>query len=209
MSRKLARCKDRIAIRVIQRSPKHVRLGNFDKFPTAWFVQRRFGVRAPPSKLHHNGTMIKKIPVRCDTQISIEACSRFLHRELSAIEIYETVINRFDGFPAVVELRQLEWAHRQSAALLHRRILRMCGIPEAEPEGWRRVSKALLETSRLLGGEGALDVLIKGERASKNFYLEALERADLQICCKDFIRDNLLTQACRNEMLLKALRARN
>lgn len=114
---------------------------------------------------------------------------KLLRGELSAIEAYDQVIEKFgDEKYRVVELLKSLVQDHEEAAFDLKQILRNEGVePESDSGAWGSVVQAVITSAGLFGEAGALRTLKRGEEHGLEQYKDALED-DQVVHSRDYIR---------------------
>lgn len=128
----------------------------------------------------------------------IEVCNGLLRGELSAIETYNQALEKFDGQPEAVQLRQIKDEHILSATTLEQNIIKMGGKPDKDSGAWGTFAKTIQGSAKLLGDEAAIGALSQGEKIGKNDYEKALENECVMDDCKTLIRSELLPKQIKH-----------
>ena len=122
----------------------------------------------------------------------IDVCNSLLRGEISAVETYNKVIEKYRGEDEIPELIRIKREHESSVSRLRANVVEMGGNPSEDSGAWGSLTKAITSTANLFGEESAINVLRQGEEHGLNDYEKALENEDVMPSCKDMIRDELL-----------------
>ncbi|MBK1826671.1 DUF2383 domain-containing protein [Haloferula rosea] len=122
----------------------------------------------------------------------IDVCNSLLRGEISAVETYNKVIEKYRGEDEIPELIRIKREHESSVSRLRANVVEMGGTPSEDSGAWGSLTKAITSTANLFGEESAINVLRQGEEHGLNDYEKALENGDVMPSCKDMIRDELL-----------------
>ncbi len=141
------------------------------------------------------------------TDNCIEVCNSLLRGEISAVETYTQVIEKFRDDPAVATLNQVRAEHIESANRLRENVRSMGGAPSNDSGAWGSFAKAVEGAAGLIGSSVALKGLKQGEEYGKSNYEEALRADDVMPGCKDMIRTELLPRQTRHIATLDHLAA--
>lgn len=127
----------------------------------------------------------------------IQVCNDLLRGELSAVETYTEVIEKYDGKPAS-ELERIRNEHFASAQRLRENVYDMGGVPREETGGWGLVAKAVQTMANLFGENSAIEALQRGEENAREDYEKALMDKEVMTSSKSMIRHELLRRIHRN-----------
>ncbi len=121
-----------------------------------------------------------------------DTCNALLRGELSAIETYDQVIDKFGQIGDESPLEAIRADHVANAESL-RELVGDCGEEPATSSGvWGTFATTVEGAATLLGESPALAVLQQGEEHGIRQYEKALEDEDLSEDVKTLIRDTLL-----------------
>lgn len=127
-----------------------------------------------------------------DSQHCIEVCNRLLRGELSAVESYSKVIDKFAGEPEVNQLHAIRDDHAWAAGRLQLNVRNMGGRPDTDSGAWGSFTKTLQSTANLFGENSALCLIEQGEKHGRDDYKDALSDDEVMADCKRMIREELL-----------------
>ena len=134
------------------------------------------------------------------TDTNTEICNSLLRGEMSAIETYTQVIEKFADHSDGNLLRRIRSDHEAAAASL-REIIGENGDEPAIGSGpWGTFATAVEGAAALFGESPALSILLQGEDHGISEYEEALESGDFDEPAIRLIRDKLLP-AQRNHII--------
>ena len=122
----------------------------------------------------------------------IDVCNSLLRGEISAVETYNKVIEKYRGEDEIPELIRIKREHEHSVSRLQANVVGMGGTPSEDSGAWGSLTKAITSTVNLFGEESAINVLRQGEEHGLSDYEKALENEDVMPSCKDMIRDELV-----------------
>jgi Domain of unknown function (DUF2383) len=126
----------------------------------------------------------------------IEALNVLLRGELSAAENYAAAIDKCEGQPFVLELKQIRAEHREAANLLCGRIRAHGGDQSISSGLWGGVAALITNTAKVFGLTPLLAVLRRGEEHGISEYQKILNNAALSRECVALIECDLLPR-CR------------
>jgi hypothetical protein len=136
----------------------------------------------------------------CDTAIELLQC------ELTALQIYQRCLNRFDDSSSCAELHQLRDEHWDAAQLLRKYMRCRCSDEEISRIG-NAIARKLEETARMLDNKAVLCALKEGEEESLHWYEDALNDYLLPSECQTLVRTKLLPQSETHVLILNRLLA--
>ncbi|GAA5118731.1 DUF2383 domain-containing protein [Luteolibacter yonseiensis] len=136
-------------------------------------------------------------------------CNRLLRGELSAVETYTQVIDKYTHSDADEILRQIRKDHSRSANLLSANVRDMSGEPEKNSGAWGLVATVAQGAANLFGPRSAIESLLKGEEADRDDYENALLDENVGPECKELIREDLLPAVLHHVSTLQELVIRN
>jgi demethoxyubiquinone hydroxylase (CLK1/Coq7/Cat5 family) len=126
------------------------------------------------------------------TQHCIDVCNRLLRGELSAVETYNQVIQKFAAEPEMSQLNHIRDDHAWAVGRLQENVRDMGGRPATDSGAWGAFSKTLQGTANLLGENSALTILQQGEKHGRRDYEDALADDGVMADTKIMIRSELL-----------------
>jgi len=135
------------------------------------------------------------------TEHTIATCNSLLRGEISAVEVYEQAIEKFEEEPEIPSLRAIRTEHDNSAKQLEEFVLSLRGLPEVGSGAWGVTTHAIQATANFFGENSALRSLMQGEDIGRGAYLAALDDDNMLPEGKLLIRDRLLPRV--NEHLSK------
>lgn len=136
-----------------------------------------------------NDSFLEKTAVAFPGDEETFILQKILRGELSAIEAYDRVIEKFgaEQYRVVELLKSLVQDHEEAAFDL-KQILRNEGVePESDSGAWGSIVHAVVISAGLFGEAGALRALKRGEEYGLEQYKDALEE-DRVAHSKDYIR---------------------
>lgn len=136
-------------------------------------------------------------------------CNGLLRGELSAVEKYSQVIEKFAHSPSSEVLRLIRRDHAHSANLLSANVRDMSGEPKRDSGALGIFATVLQKTANLFGPESAIESLLKGEEADRKDYQEALLDEEVMADCKKLIRERLLPPVLHHVSALEELEMRS
>lgn len=133
-----------------------------------------------------------------------EFLNKILRGEISAVEAYDQVIEKFQVEPEAVHLRDIRAEHEDSVQRL-RAMIRIEGqVPSAASGVWGGIVATVIRAAKFSGNEPSLQALISGEEHGLGQYREALEM-ELFPEQERTIREVLIPRQERHLSTLKAL----
>ncbi|MFC7336807.1 DUF2383 domain-containing protein [Haloferula chungangensis] len=135
----------------------------------------------------------------------IEVCNSLLRGELSAVETYAQVIEKFDGDPKLGELQRIKDEHLTSVNRLIVNVTEMGGVPSTESGAWGTFAKTIQGAANLFGENSAISALLQGEEHGQSEYEDALKDDVVMMDCKTMIRSELLPRVNEHIVALKRL----
>lgn len=124
---------------------------------------------------------------------TIKICNSLLRGEISAVETYKQVVEKFASASSDDALKLMRDDHEDNAAAL--RALVQDGGMEPATAGsaaWGGFSQAIRGTSKLVGESPALQILQQGEQHSIRLYEQALADPHVTEEVKELIREEML-----------------
>lgn len=101
--------------------------------------------------------------------------NKILRGEISAVEAYDQVIEKFQAEPEAAHLRDIRAEHEDSVERL-RALVRTEGHQPSEASGvWGGIVASVIRAAKLTGNETSLKALLSGEEHGLKQYREALE----------------------------------
>lgn len=137
----------------------------------------------------------------------IDQCNSLLRGEISAVEAYAKVIDKFGLDGPAAPLQDIQSTHAQSVADLQRNVISMGGEPAKDAGAWGLLTGSIQTISDFFGQHSAVASLIQGEEHGKADYLRALDNPDVMPECGRMIHDTLLARIERNLAALRAMKA--
>lgn len=132
-------------------------------------------------------------------------CNGLLRGELSAIETYDQVIDKFAGQSETSELVRIRDEHRGAVERLRANVVKMGGTPTDDSGAWGTFANAITSIANLLGDDSAISTLKQGEEHGQRDYEAALNDKDVLPECRQMIRDELLPKVCEHIAKLDTL----
>jgi hypothetical protein len=135
----------------------------------------------------------------------IEICNSLLRGELSAVETYTLVIDKFPGHPAQPELHRMRSEHVKSSSLLSAHVRGLGAEPSHDSGMWGLFAKAVQSTADFFGADSAVESLHRGEKKGLADYHHALSHEGLSDEVKGLICRELVPPVKRNISTLERL----
>lgn len=139
------------------------------------------------------------------SETSIDVCNSLLRGELSAVETYTLVIDKFPGHPVQAELHRMRSEHVKSASLLSAQVRSAGGEPSHDSGMWGLFAKAVQNTADLFGTGSAVESLHRGEEKGLGDYHNALAHQGVTDDVKGLICRELVPPVKRNISTLERL----
>lgn len=139
-----------------------------------------------------------------------DTVNRLLRNELSSLETYRKLLERFRGdfghVAAFQDLDDLYQDHEDAARILETQVEQLGGAPVRDSGAWGSWSKVVLGSAQLLGDKAALKALQEGEKIDARDYRKASqEQADTSAEVKRLIQNNLLPRTQAHIQVLERL----
>lgn len=131
--------------------------------------------------------------------------NRLVRGELSAIETYRQALDKMQDAPAATELHALMTEHSSALQALREHVTRSGGKPSASSGPWGIWAELVEATAKLFGSTAALKALKEGEEHGVKEYEDVLTDTNLDPCCANAIRTQLLPQARAHVPILDQL----
>lgn len=142
-----------------------------------------------------------------DTEECIAKCNSLLRGEISAVEAYEKVIEKFADEPEVASLQRFRSEHELAVHKLRAQVIEMHAIPETESGAWGYLTGAIQSAANLIGESSAISSLQQGEMLGQRAYADFLESPEPLPECKVLVRDTLLPMVNRHIEQLEKMNA--
>ncbi len=123
---------------------------------------------------------------------SINHCSKMLRGEHSAVEAYQSVIEKFGDVPGMHEIRRILDDHRIVIGELEETIYSMGGMPDNESGAWGTFVGLVQSSANLFGEGSALAALKAGEEKGLFDYIAAVDAGFLLLTCENLYRYRLI-----------------
>lgn len=130
-----------------------------------------------------------------DTLTDTSVLDSLLRGEMSAVETYRQVNEKFGGEPELKSIHDFQLDHRDAASKLWQHIEKHGGKPSEGSGAWGAFAKAITGSAKLLGNTAALKALKEGEEHGLKEYQDALKDAKLPADCRDLIQGFLAKQS--------------
>lgn len=122
---------------------------------------------------------------------AMQQLNKVLRGELSAVEAYNQIIEKFANDPQVQKLSEIKTEHEDSIRILRVMVAQEGALPADEPGFWGKVVANILAAGRLFGDVATLKMLRQGEEFGLHQYKallkENLSSNDLSIIQNKFI----------------------
>jgi uncharacterized protein (TIGR02284 family) len=131
--------------------------------------------------------------------------NRLVRGELAAIETYRQALDKMQDAPEATELHALMTEHRSALQALREHVTHCGGKPSESSGPWGIWAQFVEATAKLFGNSSALKALKEGEEHGIKEYEDVLTDANLDPCCANVIRTQLLPQAREHVPILDQL----
>ncbi len=122
----------------------------------------------------------------------VEDASRLLRGELSAVEAYDQVMQKFEADPAAKRLQSFRNEHSRAAQFWRDELLARGLAPDEDSGPWGQVVFAIVGTAKLFGEASALQALKSGENHGLSEYRAFLRRDDVPERLKMKMREDFI-----------------
>ena len=122
----------------------------------------------------------------------VEDASRLLRGELSALEAYDQVMEKFRSDPAAKRLQAFRNEHDRAAKFWRDEILAKGLAPDEDSGPWGQVVFTVVGAAKLFGETSALQALKSGESHGLSEYKAFLKRTDLPERLKKKMREDFI-----------------
>ncbi len=122
----------------------------------------------------------------------IETLQSLQRGEISATEIYQQALEKFEGTACAAELATIQIDHRTAANTLREHIRGHGGKPEKGSGAWGTFAKVVEGTAKAFGESAALQALKEGEEQGVKDYETAANDNSLSSDCRALIETELL-----------------
>jgi len=146
--------------------------------------------------MHHTGTLT-----------ATKTLDSLLQAEMSAVDTYKQLIEKFREEPGIDQIFAVQRDHRVAVSRLCRHIESHGGTPSESATPWVHLVKAVAKSANLLGDTAALKALREGEENALKEFKEAMEGGTLGDDCIEVIRP-LLVQDRQHIALISRLMER-
>jgi uncharacterized protein (TIGR02284 family) len=138
-----------------------------------------------------------------------EDLNKLLRGELSAVETYNQVVDRYGSETGGEDLKRLRSDHQDAVAVLKDLVMKAGGSPATSSGVWGDWAKAVTGAAKALReNDAAFSALKQGEEHGVSEYESALKDEDLTESDKSTIRDRLLPKVREHAAILDNLRKR-
>lgn len=136
-----------------------------------------------------------KTQTQTSKQVSVlNDLNKILRGEISAVEAYAKVIEKFPADAARFDLAEIYHCHQKNAVELTLLIEEQGEDPSIASGAWGSVVSGLMNMARFIGEKSALNLLIEGEEHGLNEYNNLLNESD-SVSVKVQISESFLPQA--------------
>lgn len=130
--------------------------------------------------------------------------NKVLRGEISAVESYDQVLEKFSFEPEVQKLLDLKTDHEDSVQCLKEMVRDEGTIPEQESGVWGAIVKTVVGGAKLFGNAPALNALKEGEEHGLKLYRKMLEM-NLDVDDAQIVRTKLIPRQEKHIALLEDL----
>ncbi len=135
---------------------------------------------------------------------ALDRIAHLLRGEISAVEAYEHVLNRFAMEPDIKRLEEIK-THHENAVKFWTSLMAERGVePHRESGPWGHIVKTFVDTAQFFGDTASLRVLLAGESHGLNEYQEVLMDSSMPSFLKDKVREHFIPQQEQHIALLEA-----
>lgn len=139
-----------------------------------------------------------------------DTVNRLLRNELSSVETYRQILDKFrQDFGHVAAFQDLDAVyrdHEDTVRILETQVEQLGETPVRDSGAWGSWAKIVLGSAQLLGDKAALKALQEGEKSDARDYRRASqEEADMSLEVKRLIQNNLLPRAQAHIQVLDSL----
>ncbi len=138
-----------------------------------------------------------------------DAINSLLRGELSAIESYDQVLEKYATNAAVQDLRAIRVEHFAAARLLREQVQTAGGEPTDSSGPWGVFAGLVTGTAKVLGLKPVVSALQQGEELGISDYTAALENDSIPVDCRNAIASELLPMCRKHVAVLTKLAAEN
>ena len=128
-----------------------------------------------------------------------------LRGEISAIETYEQVIEKFQGKSQVVALKEIQDEHKVARQLLEAHTAETGATPDDSSGAWGAWAQFTTGAAKLLGENAALKALKEGEEHGVKEFQDALSNNDLSFFLKEQIRSQFIPRQQKHIATIETL----
>lgn len=122
----------------------------------------------------------------------IELCNKMIRGERSAVDTYNSAIDKFGDHPVMNELRRIRDEHQKSVVDLEANVRSMGGDPAMDSGYWGIFATLVQNTANLLGKESAVEALAQGEQKGLDDYRDATKSDFLMPSCRALFTTTLI-----------------
>lgn len=134
--------------------------------------------------------------------------NQLFRNEMSAVETYNQVLEKFHGNPCLDPLARIRDEHMRSAGDIMEFILVAGGTPDTDAATWGLFAKALQAAANLFGEDSAVEILQRGEAHGRRLYERAHADEKIPSECRDWIHNTILPQIQGQLLSLAQIRRR-
>lgn len=131
--------------------------------------------------------------------------NKVLRGEISAVEAYTQVMDRFKDDPEIYTIRQILMEHQNSVATLKKHIANKFDNPETDSGIWGTFVTTVVGTAKTLGETATIQALIEGEEHGLDQYTGLLENENLSFVEKNLISTEFIPRQEEHIFQLRAM----
>ncbi len=121
-----------------------------------------------------------------------KAMNRLVRGEISAVEAYESIIDKIDSKPELERLNEMLKNHRSNVTYFKKMALKQNELPEYDSGIWGTVVSLFVGSAKLFGNTAALKSLKEGEEHGLKEYQKLLENDEVPMHVKSYVRDKIM-----------------
>ncbi len=121
-----------------------------------------------------------------------KAMNRLVRGEISAVEAYESIIEKIDSKPELERLNEMLKNHRSNVNYFKKMALKHNELPDYDSGVWGTVVSLFVGSAKLFGNTAALKSLKEGEEHGVKEYQKLIENDDVPRHVKSHVRDEIM-----------------
>lgn len=155
------------------------------------------GIIENPEKITHHGYPSE----------AIERVAQILRGEISAVEAYEHVLQRFALEPKIDQLEEVKRDHEEAVQFWSHVLADHGVVPDKHSGPWGKVVTTFVDTAQFFGDTASLRALYAGESHGLSEYYELLMDSMVPAVIKDKVRESFVPQQERHIALIEVWKA--